>query len=470
MKINLIRLLNTRFAAAVIAAILIVSGVDLQAGTVVTNEKASTETQDSWVADWWNGKYMTGNWFGARDTLADHGVTFKGEYQGVFYGLLSGGKDPGRGTYDQQLKFALTLDMEKMAHIQGLSFLTEVRWRQPSSGLMQNPNNFVGASGNFQPSHFESGTQWRWTRLEAKWVSPDQNVTIVGGRTSPYHYFAQQPLRKLFINNSIEGSEGIGGNDPWSSSYVAWGGHIQVRPVKPLYAQFGIYQANRNFSDSANHGLAWEGYNSGSWLMAETGYETEKNPDLNWLPAKVAFGGFWFGQSGAPAFLSGTTQQGEYGFYWQYDQMLYREASPEPKSKTGFNKDTGKKEVITGDVKPSKQGLYMFNFVEYAPQYNNPLSFYFHSGLVYQGLIPTRDNDYLMTAFGYGNYSSQLATATAASGGAPKSYEAVWEVDYRLFINGWSWVQPYSQYIVRPNGTGAVQNAWVVGFSVGANF
>ena len=40
-----------------------------------------------------------------------------------------------------------------------------------------------------------------------------------------------------------------------------------------------------------------------------------------------------------------------------------------------------------------------------APKYNNILPFYFHTGLVYKGLIPTRDNDQLMVAFGFGQYS-----------------------------------------------------------------
>ena len=26
------------------------------------------------LADWWNGSYATGNWWGVRDTLADHGI------------------------------------------------------------------------------------------------------------------------------------------------------------------------------------------------------------------------------------------------------------------------------------------------------------------------------------------------------------------------------------------------------------
>ncbi|MFM8888304.1 MAG: hypothetical protein ACKOKC_18060, partial [Chthoniobacterales bacterium] len=30
------------------------------------------------VADWWNGKNVSGNWFGARDVLADNGLKLDG--------------------------------------------------------------------------------------------------------------------------------------------------------------------------------------------------------------------------------------------------------------------------------------------------------------------------------------------------------------------------------------------------------
>ena len=57
---------------------------------------------------------------------------------------------------------------------------------------------------------------------------------------------------------------------------------------------------------------------------------------------------------------------------------------------------TGRKFKET--VKPSKpklneQGLYFFSLINFAPKYNNPLPFYFQTGLVYKGIIPGRDQD-----------------------------------------------------------------------------
>lgn len=424
------------------------------AGTTATIRDDASIEKDTTFSRWWNGKSMTGHWFGVRDTLKEHGVKLGGGYQGVFYGLLSGGLEPGRGTWDQQIRFNVNVDFEKLIGISGLEFLAELRGRQPDSGVAQNPNNFVGASNGFQPSHFQSGTQWRWMRAEFKWTLFDGVLTLVGGRTSPYNYFAQQPLRKLFINNSFASSEGMGSNIPWGSSYVAWGGHVQFRPVKPVYVQAGIYQANRDLSSTDNHGLAWGTYNSGLWYVGEIGVETDKIKDLRFLPGKYAFGGYYFGQRRNTAFLSGRTYPGQFGFYWQADQMLFREVST----------------ALHSEASEGKQGLYVFNFSQFAPKYDNILPFYFHSGFVYQGLIPSRDNDLLMAAFGYGNYSYYNILASYREGTVAPTYEAVWEIGYRFAINGWSWVQPYTQYIIRPGGTGGIPNAWIVGFSVGVNF
>jgi len=46
----------------------------------------------------------------------------------------------------------------------------------------------------------------------------------------------------------------------------------------------------------------------------------------------------------------------------------------------------------------------------------------------------------------------------------------VLEAGYRVHINDWSYVQPYAQYEIRPNGTDAIANATVLGFMAGLTF
>ena len=59
---------------------------------------------------------------------------------------------------------------------------------------------------------------------------------------------------------------------------------------------------------------------------------------------------------------------------------------------------------------------------------------------------------------------------TSAGGRATQIYEAVLEFDYRIQVNKWFYAQPVLQYIIRPNGTGLVENATVLGFQLGVIF
>ena len=69
--------------------------------------------------------------------------------------------------------------------------------------------------GNFQPSHWQSGTQWRLMTFGLEYETPEllgikEFVTLRGGWLQPQKEFVDQPLSKLFVNNAFESSKGIG--------------------------------------------------------------------------------------------------------------------------------------------------------------------------------------------------------------------------------------------------------------------
>lgn len=152
--------------------------------------------------------------------------------------------------------------------------------------------------------------------------------------------------------------------------------------------------------------------------------------------------------------------------------MLYREPSAESSAPLAKGPSDGKsfKEVVTPHAKLSDQGLYAFSLINFAPKYNNNVPFYFQTGLIYKGLIPTRDQDQMGVAFAYGNYSFYEQEVDEEAGKPVQTYEAVLEFDYRFQINKWAYVQPVLQYFIRPNGAGLVANATVIGFQLGATF
>jgi porin len=141
----------------VVATATLMAACPLRAGTTISENRVETSSK-SWLAKWWNGKYAGGNWFGVRDTLEDYGLTLGGNWTGVFYGVVDGGKPTVRGGFfDEEIQFTGELNVAKSTGwepLEGLKGFGEVRWRD---GL--DPNLRVGASSNFQPSHFQSGKQ-----------------------------------------------------------------------------------------------------------------------------------------------------------------------------------------------------------------------------------------------------------------------------------------------------------------------
>lgn len=441
----------------------------LRAGT-------SGQTSGTEVSEWWSGKYASGDWFGARESLESRGIDFHGYWKGTFYGLTGGGLDSPRGAFDEEIRLGVTLDFGKLAGIEGLTADGSVRWRDG-----RNPNEYVGASSNFNPSKYQSGQQWRLMPFYVTYVTPEllgvkKLLTISGGWQNPYDYFADQPESKFFINNAIATTKGIGGVNgfPWSSSYAAWGGYLKVKPTDWYYAMAGLYLAIPESTKMSNHGLDLAGYGpdpseNGLYFLAETGV-TPKLGSAK-LPGKYAFGSIYWGLENKSFY--GEAYDQKYTFYWQADQMLFREAGPAAavvtsKDGKGFKEF---KEPVVPEPKLSEQGLYAFTFFNYAPAYDNAMPFYFQTGLVYKGLIPGRDKDQAGIAFGYGNYSYDKISAEEDAGRTVhQTYEAVVEADYRVQITKFTCVQPFWQYIVRPNGTGLTQNANIFGLHMEVTF
>lgn len=468
--------------AAIAAAVLITTSA--QAGSPVS--ATETSSSSSALADWWHGKYATGDWFGVRDTLEDHGIAFDGKWRGTFYGLTGGGVDAtgrhnvARGAFDEELYLGLKIDLAKLLNVEALEGLTATGGVRYRDGY--NPNNYVGASSTFQPSRYQSGVQWRLMPFYLTYTTPElfgvkNFLTISGGWQNPYEFFLDSPDSKLFTNNSIGTAKGVGANISWSSSYAAWGGFVKVKPTDWYYAMAGLYEAIPQATVYSNHGLDLAGFAqdpnaNGLFAVAETGLTPKIGASK--LPGKYVVGSYYYGLENTSYF--GQNYDAKYGFYWQADQMLFREASPAPATPLAKGPGDGKsfkeyKTVETEKAKLSDQGLYMINLLTYAPKYDNVMPFFFYTGLIYKGLIPTRDQDQLGVAFSYGNYSYYKIVAEEDAGKfVHQTYEAAVEADYRIQLTKFAYVQPFWQYIIRPNGTGLVENANIFGLHMGVNF
>jgi porin len=424
-------MIRARVSIVVFLALLVTSGAAEQEGAA--------------FGKWWNSQTVTGELGGLRPAMADHGLSLDGRWRGIYYGILSSENGSGNA-FPQEVVFKGRLDLAKATKfggLRGLGAFGEVRWRDPAYAA--NPNNIVDGDGFFNPSRYSGGVGWRLMTAGLDYIVPDMfgrddALVLRGGWLQPQQEFIDQPMARLFANNPVASADGLGGNVPFSSSFSSWGGTIGIKPVDWHYTKMGLFMSFPNPTDPNNNGLMFRGDSdpaqNGLFFLGETGVLPELGPDK--LGGKYAFGGYYYGEENDEFGSS------KFGFYWQGDQMVWRESG--------------------------EQGLSVFSLWVFAPKYNNDFSFYAHGGLVYQGAIPTRDEDQLMAVAAVGQYSYYDLVEARAAGEPEPNQTVLIETGYRFKLNGWSFVQPFAQYIVQPDGTTAVANAAILGLFFGVDF
>jgi porin len=151
--------------------------------------------------------------------------------------------------------------------------------------------------------------------------------------------------------------------------------------------------------------------------------------------------------------------------------MLYRGPA---ESGAGLGKDgksvASSKESKPGGKKPSSQGLGWFGRIAFEPQDRNFVGFYFDTGLVYTGLIPTREEDQLGVGFGYAQLTNGARQTLELEGSRGVGAEMVLEFTYKAILTPWLYIQPDAQFVINPGGTQDLKNAFVIGGRVSVNF
>jgi hypothetical protein len=340
--------------------------------------------------------------------------------------------------------------------LDGIKLFANIRYRD--SFRQADANYFVEADSMFQPNHMVSGQQWRLNsygfEYSTKGLLPVKDMfTLRGGWIQPNREFLDQPISKIFLNNALEGSKGLGGNIKWSSSFSTWGGTLNFKPADWLYMKNGFFLYWNNATSRGNHGLGFQGdaynpSNNGVMYVTEAGVTPQLTAAK--LEGKYAFG-FHATEVQGVKYADGTVAGEQHGYWVQADQMLWREPSGE-----------------AGKLK--KEGLSTFNVVSWADDnnQNNKFPFYFHSGLAYTGLLPTREKDVLAIAFAYGYYNP--VNVVTFNKYKNYTYTSVIEATYQYKINGWCHFQPFVQIIDNPKGNSSKSNATVIGFQTGMTF
>jgi hypothetical protein len=95
---------------------------------------------------------------------------------------------------------------------------------------------------------------------------------------------------------------------------------------------------------------------------------------------------------------------------------------------------------------------------------------FYLTGLVWEGLFAARPRERTGFAASIGWYGDALNDGRAADGLPRQSHEAVLEVNHRFALGRGIQLQPDLQYIIRPGGTGDIDDALAIGARVSVDF
>ena len=398
--------------------------------------------------------YLTGDWFGLRNKLYDWGLEIGIGYTTEPAGNPVGGLEHGF-TYLHNFGFDVRLDLEKIFRLPETTFLVTISQRS-GRGLTQDA---IGNAISVQQI-FGGGQTYRLVQMRLESHLFEDQLTLAAGRLTTTSDFLSSPFYCSFVTNGICGQppapffnmpDGI-------TAYPAatWGALARIETSKQTYMQFGAYDGDPNNGDDT-HGANFGFGHNGVLFFGEVGYKTKIG--LWSMPSRYSFGGYYHtgdfpdvaeDSLGQNIFLSGRAARehsGQEGFYLLFEQMLHRNAS---RPETGLNA------FVTFVVSPDED--------------KSTIPYYLNGGLIYEGLFPFRPNDKTALGFYSGWFSDRLRNAQRFAHRAGQTNESNIELNHQIQLTPWFYLRPNLQYVIRPNGLNAIENALALGVEAGITF
>jgi len=406
---------------------------------------------------WLSQPTLTGDWGGARSTLADDGISLRSHWTTESAGNVSGGHRQ-TARYTQQLDAGADFDLDKLWGVPNAKIqftVTERDGRSLSSDALGNQfsvQELYGAGQNFRLAELN----WQQDFL-------DHRVFMELGWSPVGDDFARLPAFCNFQNGIICGHANAMTTNSGAHNYptAQWGGHVKWHVAPNFYATVGAYLNNPN-AGNKDQGWNLSLKHSGVFVPVEVGWSSGYGSGQ--LPADLKLGAYYntvgtpdvyTDINGQPAGLTGAgflQHNGRSGGYVIADHMVYREGPD------------------------SNRGLTLGAMAGVGDSATSRFRYFWVLGGHYQGTFPGRDNDVVsfMVASGRTNprltrYQRDRDRVLPGSVGI-QTYESVAEIDYGARIAPWLTLRPNLQYVIHPGGTGKIPDAFVIGLYTQVTF
>jgi porin len=379
---------------------------------------------------------LTKDWAGARAELNSLGITPTASYTAQFLGNPIGGQSRGF-TYSGTFQASINWDLHRLLGIPGLSFNVGGAW---STGKNLS-TDYLGNSFTVQSAYSAPGNGTNNLTLGQMYLQQqlfNNALIIAAGRLAPGSTFATMPVFNNYVNAGINPVPGVLGiNDPAFTLYppgAEWGAQAIYYIAPAFQVAAGVFNTNQSsaLGDKGGLNFVLQQGNRGALTAVQANYFFNHAPEDDGLPGQYSFGGFYDGNKFTSLSNPNATKSGTYSVYGMFQQMVYRDGGA-----------------------GSQKGLTVWGDAAVAPKSTvSTMPYFIGGGLSYQGAIPRRDDDIASIGVIYGTFSRYIPRTTA---------ETVIEANYQVTLTNWLSITPDLQYVIRPNGSSAIKNAFVLG-------
>ncbi len=377
------------------------------------------------------GAGLTGDWGGARASLAARGVDAEIVYKLDFMANVAGGIHKGARVLDN-LDAIFDFDGEKLSGANGLSariYLLNNNGGEPDKDL-------VGSAQGVNNIEVAKATG----KLYEAWLQQnlfDDRLSVLGGLYDLNSEFYVTDSSALFIHPTYGigtdfSQSGLNGPSIFPTTSLA--ARVKIQPARHLYLQTAILDGAPGAPDDPKGTQIEFNDGEGALFVAEAGYTP--------AAGKLALGAWAysdkFPDQTAVDVNGNPRKKRSQGLYIIGERNIFREAGSKDNGLTGF----ARLGWADGDV--------------------NQFKYAWSTGVVYTGLIPSRDAGLLGLAVSGAHNSGKFKRARAAATPV-KNAETAFELTYSDALTPWLSLQPDIQYIVNPGTGPSLDDALIIG-------
>ncbi len=435
-----------RFLLILALLMVLPSAVAQQEASQETTTEATTtvEKASPYSGSWWEWPKMTGDWGGARTTLADKGITLDIDVTQVMQHNWHGGVSTKNGLrYSGSGDISLTLDTGKMGLWPGGTIVlkAEPRW---GDGVWQSK------VGSLLPTNFDAvvpgygeGCMFTLSEWFLQQVLFEGKVVLIAGKL----FGARAFDRNVFANDEETQFMNVAfRNIPMIPSFLPYttlGVGVVLNPTEWLSIISAVAESD-NKAKTIGFSEGWHGKGNTTviheWAVKVKPFDKPGNQRVGFVWSSMDFPTVapnepfkstadmaikMLGQKWANKVVNtlATFQNGKDNVmvYYNFDQYLYTEADD------------------------PTQGIGMFGRFGWARQDVNAACHFYSIGMGGKGILPERDND----TFGIGYYFLDLSNQLPSMFHSEQGIEAY----YNVQITPWLHISPDLQIIVDPGGS-----------------